>query len=160
MDLRAYDPDRDRADLWELKAAFERELAAGNQAKVDRYADKLTDRYRTRYLDWVERCVADEPDCLTVAATADGLAGFVFLLPADLAFVWDAAVVNELFVRTGHRGTGVVDDLLDLALDIARGQDLPLDRILLDVDADNDRARAVYDRHGFEPWGQIVARDL
>jgi ribosomal protein S18 acetylase RimI-like enzyme len=160
MDLRPYDHARDRADLWDLKSAFERELATGDEVKADRYADKLTDRYRARYLDWVERCVADEPDCLTVAATDGGLAGYVFLLPADLAFVWDAAVVNELFVRDRHRSTGLVDDLLECALDLARAQDLPLDRILLDVDATNDRAQAVYDRHGFEPWGRILARDL
>ena len=160
MDLRPYDPATDRAALWDLKAAFERDLAAGHDEKAERYDDKLTEGYRTRYLDWVDRCVADAPEAVVVAAADDGLAGYVFVLPERLAFVWDAAVVNELFVRPTHRGTGVADDLLDRAIAVAREQDLPLDRVLLDVDGDNERAQAFYRRHGFEPWGDLVARDL
>jgi ribosomal protein S18 acetylase RimI-like enzyme len=77
-----------------------------------------------------------------------------------MAMIWDAAVLNELFVRPAHRGTGVADDLLEAALDVARGQDLPLDRIVLDVDPSNERARAFYERFGFAPWGEMVAREL
>lgn len=160
MNYRPCDLDRDRAALWSLKTAFERELGAGDEAKADRYEEKLTDRYRTRYLDWVARCLERDPDCVLVAETDTGLAGYVFLLPEELAFVWDAAVVNELFVREEYRGTGVADDLLGRALEVARAQALPLDRVLLDVDADNERARAFYRRHGFEPWGELVAREL
>lgn len=160
MHLRPYDPATDRAAIWDLKAAFERTLAAGDDEKAERYGDKLTERYRTRYLDWVERCVADTPEAVVVAEATDGLAGYVFLLPERLAFVWDAAVVNELFVRPAHRGTGLADDLLDRAIAVAREQDLPLERVLLDVDGDNERAQAFYRRHGFEPWGDLVARDL
>lgn len=160
MELRPYDPARDRADLWALKAAFERGLGAADEEKADRYEDKLTHRYRARYLDWVEDCVEREAESVVVAAAGPGLVGYVFLLPEQFAFVWDAAVVNELFVREEHRGTGLADDLLSRALDVARSQDLPLDRVLLDVDADNERARAFYRRHGFEPWGELVAREL
>jgi ribosomal protein S18 acetylase RimI-like enzyme len=160
MHLRPYDPATDRAALWDLKAAFEGDLAAGDDEKTERYDGKLTERYRTRYLEWVDRCVADVPEAVVVAETTDGLAGYVVLLPEQLAFVWDAAVVNELFVRPAHRGTGLADDLLDRAIAVARGQDLPLDRVLLDVDGNNERAQAFYRRHGFEPWGDLVARDL
>jgi len=45
-------------------------------------------------------------------------------------------------------------------LSVARDQSLPLDRLVLDVDPDNERARAFYDRWGFEPWGEMVAREL
>ena len=159
--LRPYDAEIDRTALWALKRAFETELgAAGGDEKATAYEKKLTDDYRERWLAWVDRCVAGDPRCVTVAERDDGLVGYVFLLPERLAFVWDAAVVNELYVAPERRGTGVADDLLAAATDVAREQDLPLDRLLLDVDPENDRARAFYDRHGFEPWGEIVAREL
>jgi len=74
--------------------------------------------------------------------------------------VWDAAVLNEIYVDPAHRGTAVGDDLIERALATARDQDLPLDRMVLDVDPENERARTFYDRYGFEPWGEMVARDL
>ncbi|MEF8886439.1 MAG: GNAT family N-acetyltransferase, partial [Haloarculaceae archaeon] len=88
------------------------------------------------------------------------LAGYVFVLPESLTYIWDAAVVNELFVRDSYRGTGLADDLMEAALVVAREQDTPLERVVLDVDPDNERARAFYDRWGFEPWGEILARSL
>ena len=181
MDCRPYDPAADREALWGLKAAFERGLAdaTGDDGKRAAYEAKLTDAYRERYLDWVDRCVDESTDCVTVAVdgSADdggtdgrptagdpapeaGLVGYAFVLPESLALVWDAAVLNELFVVPDRRGTGVADDLLAAALEAARGQDLPLDRLVLDVDPENARARAFYDRHGCEPWGELVARPL
>ncbi|WP_276279209.1 GNAT family N-acetyltransferase [Halorussus caseinilyticus] len=88
------------------------------------------------------------------------LAGYVFVLPQQLAMIWDAAVLNEIYVRPEYRGTGVADDLMDAAVESAADQDLPLDRLVLDVDRENDRAQAFYDRHGFEHWGEMVARKL
>ena len=159
--LRPYDAETDRAALWALKRAFETELgAAGGDEKATVYEGKLTDDYRRRWLTWVDRCVADDPRCVTVAEQDDEPVGYVFLLPERLAFVWDAAVVNELYVAPERRGTGVADELMDAAVAVAREQNLPLDRLLLDVDPNNDRAYAFYDRHGFEPWGEIVAREL
>lgn len=172
MDYRAYDPEdpTDRAALWELKRGFERSLGSGtgDNAKEASYEAKLTEEYRDRWLDWVAWCVAESPDCVTVAvpegdATEDDtghLAGYVFVLPERLAFVWDSAVLNELYLAPAHRGTGVADDLLDRAVAVAREQDLPLDRLVLDVDRENARARAVYDRHGFEHWGEMLAKKL
>lgn len=181
--LRSYDPDddADRAALWALKRAFETHLGdAGDGEKAATYDAKLSDDYRERWLAWVDRCVADDPDCVIVAAVtgespgaveatdldrgpdgaAGDLVGYVFVLPERLAFVWDAAVVNELYLEPAHRGSGVADDLLTAAIEVARRQDLPLDRLLLDVDPANARAAAFYERHGFEPWGEIVARPL
>ncbi|WP_323190566.1 GNAT family N-acetyltransferase [Halostella sp. PRR32] len=162
MDVRAYDSDTDENDLWRLKRAFERGLGAntGGEEKETAYEDKLTDDYRERYLDWVERCTEDEPDCVTVAALDGGLVGYAFVLPERLAMIWDAAVLNEIYVAPEYRGSGVADDLIAAAIGTARDQDLPLDRIVLDVDPKNDRAQAFYDNYGFEPWGEMVARPL
>ncbi|WP_327051212.1 GNAT family N-acetyltransferase [Halomicrococcus gelatinilyticus] len=163
MDVRPYDPDGDADSLWTLKRGFELGLGegTGDDDKADRYAGKVTDEYRERYLDWVARCTDDDERCVTVADPGDGeLAGYVFVLPERLAMIWDAAVLNEVYVRPEHRGTGVADDLMHAAVDLARSQDLPLDRLVLDVDRENERAGAFYERHGFEHWGEMVAREL
>lgn len=184
MNVRSYEPG-DAPTLWALKERFERELGTlGGGEKRETYDGKLTEEYENRYREWVDRCTERDPGCVIVAET-DGegdtdidtatdvaadtgcgdagtgeLAGYVFVLPEDLALVWDAAVVNELYVREAFRGTGVADALLEAALNHARGQDLPLERIVLDVDRGNDRAQAFYRRYGFEGWSGMVAREL
>jgi len=188
VELRPYDPDRDPRDLWDLKRAFELGLGSGTGGddKQAVYEEKLTDDYGERYLDWVFWCTKHDPRCVTVAevvgddeaetapsesdeeqgretagdADDPALAGYVFVLPQQLAMIWDAAVLNELYVRPEYRGSGVADDLMDAAVALADGQDLPLDRLVLDVDRENDRAQAFYDRHGFEHWGEMVAKKL
>lgn len=162
--FRSYDPDAeaDRRTLWGLKTAFETELGetADDERKAAKYDAKLTDRYRSRWLSWVDRCVEDDERCLLFAEEDGGAIGYIFILPERLAFIWDSAVVNELYVVETRRGDGVADELLERATEIAAEQELPLDRLLLDVDPDNSRARRFYERHGFEPWGEIVAKEL
>lgn len=195
VECRPYDPADvgDRETLWRLKRSFETDLGTGtgDDDKRATYAAKLTDDYRSRWLAWVDRCVADDERCVTLAVVDDDvaevvddevegndsadveadaaadleadsttIAGYVFVLPERLAYIWDAAVVNEIYVAPEWRGTGVADALLEAAVDLAVDQDLPLERLLLDVDPDNERAYAFYERHGFEPWGEIVARKL
>nr|WP_115864864.1 N-acetyltransferase [Halorussus litoreus] len=172
MRTRPYDPERDAEELWDLKRGFELGLGSGTGGddKQAEYEAKLTDEYAERYLDWVFWCTKHDPRCVTVAETnesesddeddAPSLAGYAFVLPQQLAMIWDAAVLNEIYVRPEHRGTGVADDLMDAAIAVAEGQDLPLDRLVLDVDRENDRAGAFYERHGFEHWGEMVARKL
>jgi GNAT superfamily N-acetyltransferase len=160
MEIRPYDPGGDDEELWRLKRSFELELGGQDDAKRRAYEGKLTDGYRRRYLEWVERCVADDPRCVTVADDGDRLVGYVFVLPERLAMVWDAAVLNEIYVEEDRRGTGVADDLIEAALELARDQSLPLERLVLDVDRENERARSFYERHGFEHWGEMVARPV
>ena len=171
--LAPYDPDRHRDGLWSCKHAFETALGegTGDETKADRYEAKLDEAYRHRYLEWVERCCAESSRSVQVAIedeagrTDDGgdessVVAYVFVLPESLAMIWDAAVLNEIYVEPSHRGTGVADDLMDAALSVAREQSLPLDRIVLDVDPDNERAVGYYERHGFRPWGEMLARKV
>ena len=162
MDVRPYEADHDEPGLWPLKRAFELGLGAlpAEAEKAEAYAGKLTDGYRDRYLAWVRRCVGESPDCVQVADAGGELVGYAFLLPESLAMVWDAAVLNEIYVDPDYRGTGLADELLEAVLSVAEGQSLPLDRVALDVSPSNERARAFYARHGFEPWGELVAREL
>ncbi|MCU4753917.1 GNAT family N-acetyltransferase [Halobacteria archaeon AArc-curdl1] len=175
--IRPYDPDTDRDAFWALKTGFERGLGAGTggDEKAKLYDAKLDDEYREGYLEWVERCLVEEPRAVTVAAVepdaVDGekvpmtgqgtqLVGYVFVLPESLAYIWDSAVLNEIYVTPDCRGTGVADGLMDGAIEVAQGQELPLERLVLDVDRENDRARSFYERHGFAHWGEMVARSL
>jgi ribosomal protein S18 acetylase RimI-like enzyme len=169
--IRPYAPE-DASGLWDRKREFELGIGSetGGDDKLPRYRAKLTADYQARWLHWVERCVEEDPACVTVAevggeasdsdATDAGVVGYAFVLPESLAFVWDAAVLNEIFVTPAFRGTGVADSLMDAALDCARGQNLPLDRMVLDVDRRNERAQSFYDRYGFEHWGEMIAREL
>lgn len=162
MNVRPYVAERDADSLWALKRAFETELGGetGDDDKREAYAEKLSAEYRDRYLAWVDRCVADDPRCVSLATVADDPVGYVFVLPERLALIWDAAVLNEVYVRPAARGSDVADALMDAAVALARDQDLPLDRLVLDVDRDNERAQAFYERHGFTHWGEMVARPL
>jgi ribosomal protein S18 acetylase RimI-like enzyme len=167
VEIRPYDRERDADGLYDLKTAFERGLGenTGGHDKAAAYEGKLTDAYRDRWLDWVDRCVADDERCVTVAVeeTEDSgseVVGYVFVLPQRMSMIWDAAVLNEIFVAPEYRGGGVADDLMDAALALADDQDIPLDRLVLDVDPANERAKRFYDRHGFEPCGEMVARPL
>ena len=161
MDVRPYE-SADADDLWELKRGFELGLGSGTggEDKRAKYEGKLTETYRADYLEWVDRCVAEDDRCVTVADDGGDLVGYAFVLPASLSFIWDAAVLNEIYLDPDYRGTGVADELMEAALGLARDQDLPLDRMVLDVDRENDRAQAFYERWGFTHWGEMVARDL
>ncbi|MFH5799395.1 GNAT family N-acetyltransferase [Haladaptatus sp. CMAA 1911] len=161
MEIRPYE-ESDVEEFWKLKRAFELGLGAGTGGddKQVVYEGKLTEEYRERYLDWVERCVDEDERCVIVADAGDELVGYVFVLPEAFAFIWDAAVLNEIYVRPPYRGTGIADELMDAAVSFADDQTLPLDRLVLDVDRENDRAGAFYDRHGFEHWGEMVAKKL
>jgi ribosomal protein S18 acetylase RimI-like enzyme len=148
--------------LWELKRGFELGLGSGtgDDAKEATYREKLDGEYRESYLAWIWRCVEENERCVQLAEQNGQVAGYAFVLPESLSHVWDAAVLNEIFVREADRGAGVADNLMDAALSVAEDQDLPLDRIVLDVDRKNERARAFYDRWGFESWGEMIAREL
>jgi len=111
--LRPYDPETDADALYEMKTAFERGLgeSTGGDEKAAAYEGKLTDDYRESWLAWVDRCVSDDERCVTVAVEEEegndpNLVGYVFVLPERLAMIWDAAVINELYVVPESRGTG------------------------------------------------------
>ena len=148
--------------LWELKRGFELGLGAstGSDEKTVAYENKLDETYRSEYLAWVGRCVDEEERAVQLAEREAAVVGYVFVLPESLAHIWDAAVLNELFVVEEYRGTGVADELMEGAIAVAREQSLPLDRLVLDVDRKNERARAFYERWEFDHWGEMVARPL
>ena len=159
MSVRTFDDDWEA--LWRFKQAFERELGAGGSAKKEAtYAEKLTSEYRQRYTDWVERCLSVDPACIQLAVVDDTPAGYVFVLPETYAMIWDAGVINELYLAPEHRSSGLADSLLAAGVSVIETQSLPLSRVILDVSPENERAQAVYERHGFTPWGELLVREL
>ncbi|OTE98577.1 GNAT family N-acetyltransferase, partial [Halorubrum sp. SD612] len=92
VDIRSYDRERDAAGLYESKVAFERGLGenTGGDGKAAAYDGKLTEAYRERWLDWVDRCVADDPRCVTVAVESrtEETVGYAFVLPERMAVNW------------------------------------------------------------------------
>lgn len=159
--VREYEP-ADAEELWQLKQAFERGLGSGTggDEKAAVYEEKLDETYREEYLEWVGRCLTEDRRSVQVVERDDEIVGYVFVLPEFLAYIWDAAVLNEIYVDPDYRGTGISGELMEAALAYARDQDLPLDRMVLDVDRKNHRAQAFYERWDFEHWGEMVARDL
>lgn len=65
-------------------------------------------------------------------------------------FHWpDRLVVGDFYVAEAYRGTGLADDLLARASERAR--ELGCGELALDVDVDNERALAFYEKYGFQP---------
>ncbi|MBB0245676.1 ribosomal-protein-alanine N-acetyltransferase [Streptomyces alkaliphilus] len=83
----------------------------------------------------------------TVAEAADGsIAGWT-----GLAFAGESADVQTIAVaprrQAGGLGTRLLRDLLTAAAHLGCRE------VFLEVRTDNDRARRLYERHGFEPMG-------
>ncbi|QWC19721.1 GNAT family N-acetyltransferase [Halorubrum sp. 2020YC2] len=70
----------------------------------------------------------------------------------------DRLVVGDIYVDESYRGTGLADQLLERAAADAREQGC--DELRLDVDVDNERATAFYEKRGFEPYRKQLTREV
>ncbi|ELZ37397.1 GCN5-related N-acetyltransferase [Halorubrum saccharovorum DSM 1137] len=70
----------------------------------------------------------------------------------------DRLVVGDIYVDEPYRGTGLASRLIERAAADAREQDCG--ELRLDVDVDNERARAFYEKQGFEPYREQLTRDV
>jgi len=165
--LRRLRADRDAVDRFvdECWLPFWRDLGdAVGEAHLDPALDRdrLVDELVEAYDVADRRCwvVLDDPDDADapledVDAT---FAGWLnagrehadpFLAPPRRLFV------GNLYVAPDYRGSGLADRLLERAAAYAREEGCPA--LSLAVEAANDRARAFYDRVGFEPVRQRMA---
>ncbi|AGN02512.1 GCN5-like N-acetyltransferase [Salinarchaeum sp. Harcht-Bsk1] len=97
----------------------------------------------------------EDPDA--IAEESADLAGFVAIERQTASPVFDRpdrVVVDDLYVRERHRGTGLARELVDLGVAEADAHDC--DEVTLEVDVDNDRAIAFYEKLGFEPYRQTM----
>lgn len=114
----------------EVLAALEREAFADDAWTEQTWWAELAERPRRDYVVW------DDPD-------RGGVIGY-----AGLDLAGDVADVMTIAVAPAARGLGLGCQLLDEL--VARATAHGAEALLLEVRADNDRARELYDRNGFE----------
>lgn len=93
------------------------------------------------------------------AGGTDGeLAGFITTDIDESPVVFDQPdrlVVGDIYVHEPYRGTGLAQDLMNRAAERAR--ETECGELTLDVDIDNERAIAFYEKLGFEPYRRQMA---
>ncbi len=158
MELRPLPPEEEPVrryveDLWlpyhrELEATVERHaLAGGVDLVAEETAFRLGRLEEEGYRAWV--AVDGEGGLADEHAT---LAGFVTTEPDRSPSVFDRPdrlMVGDIYVNEPYRGTGLARELMGRAAERAREADCT--ELTLDVDVDNGRAVAFYERLGFEP---------
>ncbi|MCI9467955.1 MAG: ribosomal protein S18-alanine N-acetyltransferase [Oscillospiraceae bacterium] len=108
----------------------------------------------------IEReCFSDPWDRETIARQLSG-PNHLFLTAMDgprvagyvgLMHVLDEGYISNVAVSAGYRRQSVGDRLIDAL--VARGRDLRLSFLTLEVRRSNDPATALYAKHGFVPVG-------
>lgn len=61
----------------------------------------------------------------------------------------DRLLIGDFYVKEGYRGDGLAQQFMDWA--VGRARENECGELTLDVDIDNERARAFYDKYNFEP---------
>lgn len=88
-----------------------------------------------------------------LADTAGEFAGFITTTPrpSPSVFSWpDRLVIGDFFVHEEYRGTDLAGELIDRAVERARAEGH--EEFLLNVDVDNERAKAFYEKLGFDTY--------
>lgn len=163
MELRRLPADEAavRRYVEELWLPYHRDLEATVDAHaladdVDLVAEEIEfrlDRLETEsYRAWV---AIDEPSNgdRDLAGVDGDLAGFITTDVEVSPSVFDhpdRLIVGDIYVREPYRGTGLARDLIDRAEERAREKGCA--ELTLDVDVDNERAIAFYEKLGFETY--------
>lgn len=102
-----------------------------------------------RTLGAFRRMVADPNlGAAWIVRVGDALAGYVAVtMSYSLEFAGRYAVIDELYVREAYRGRGIGTRTLEVAAEACGAMDVSALR--LEVDVDNERAMALYERMGF-----------
>lgn len=96
------------------------------------------------------RRMAEDPNlgAVWIVRLGDALAGYIAVtMSYSLEFAGRYAVIDELYVREAYRGHGIGTRALEVAAEACRPMDVSALR--LEVDVENERARALYERMGF-----------
>jgi len=178
MEIRSLPPDDDAlrryaAALW---LPYHRELAERVEAHA--LADWPDERFVERNVEFTRNRLEADGVRGWVAATADPgddvdpataplthpdieLTGLLLTSVDECPDPFDRPdrlVVGEFYVAAPYRGTGLADRLMERATADAREQECG--ELRLDVDVDNERARAFYEKQGFEPHREQLTRPV
>lgn len=109
------------------------------------------DRHETEsYRAWV--AINGSPDEDNLADIDGDLVGFITTDIDESSSVFDRPdqlIVCDIYVRKPYRGTGLAHELVDRAK--TRARESGCAELTLEVDVDNERAIAFYEKLGFEP---------
>ena len=158
MELRRLDESDLPAFVDELYLPFAREMAT-----IDDY-NELTEEgtVREESLAYRRDQLSDPDTRVWVAESDDGaLAGYACASLEESAPIFTRGAtlsLAELYVVPDHRGDGVADALFDRAAGLGRERDC--ERLGLSMNAENERARAFYERRGLEPRRLKLDRPL
>lgn len=108
-------------------------------------------------LSWEKRFETTAPGSQVLAAEVDGdVVGATGLFPLGASPRMAHAAAFGMSVRPDAQGRGVGEALMRAITDLA-DRWLRIERLVLEVYVDNDRARALYERHGFVHEGTMRA---
>ncbi|WP_160135037.1 GNAT family N-acetyltransferase [Halococcus salsus] len=154
-------------ELWlpynrELETVVESHVLADDVALVDELVPWALDKIETTDYRIAVAIDAETSGTDDDFAEIDGdLLGFIAtnLGESPSIFEWpDRLLVNELYVREPYRGTGLAHDLMERAR--SRADEEGCTELVLDVDVDNERALAFYEKVGFEPLRHRMRVDV
>jgi GNAT superfamily N-acetyltransferase len=119
------------------------------------YSEQDLESFRSSFgiADW-ENELGDSIFAFRIAEVDGVPVGYLKLAPLKLPVEpgGPALLLDQLYVLKGHHGTGIARALMDWALEEARSRGA--EELYLTVYIDNHRARAFYDRYGFEAVGR------
>jgi ribosomal protein S18 acetylase RimI-like enzyme len=121
------------------------------------YRREDLEAFRSKFVvaDW-ERQLADPAFAVRIADVDGAPAGYIKIGPVKLPVDRKTAsmLVDQLYVRAEHHGTGIARELMDRGIDEARRR--RAEALYLTVFIDNHRARRFYERYGFEDVGRYA----
>lgn len=172
MEIRRIPAEQDavRRYVEELWVPYHRDLAAVVEAHD--LADAGDDELVAHEIEFRLDRLSDEDDRAWVAvdgdASADALAdvdgafvGFVTASVDEAPPVFerpDRVVVGDLYVEESRRGSGLARDLVERVATWAGERNC--EHLDLNVDVDNERALAFYEKLGFEPRRYRMCADV
>lgn len=143
-------------ELWlpyhrDLEAAVESHALVDDVPLEEEIEFRLDFLESDTYRAWVA-VDGDEPTDAPLSEVERELVGFVTANVDECPPVFDRPdrlKIGDFYVRESHRGTALAQTLFDRAVEYAR--EVGVSELSLDVDADNERALAFYEKVGFEP---------